>query len=155
MAPKRSTTKPLDPGTMPPTAAELQRAYTASIVEVDLPEQTYCRSPSDSVSTEPYPHTLRPHCWVITAHNPGSVLLTKESNAERHGQLMCDVVQTTLPYFTARGRSRDSSWQEASLAVVGLSEAEAMRLGRKYEQIAVFLMDSRGVRVVPVIPESH
>jgi hypothetical protein len=41
------------------------------------------------------------------------------------------------------------------LAVVGLSQAEAMRLGRKYEQNAVFLMDSRGVRVVPIPPESH
>lgn len=155
MAPRRPTTEPLYTGAMPPTAAELERAYTASIVEVDLPEQTYCRSPSESVSTEPYPQTLRPHCWVITAHNPGSVVLTKASNADRHSQLVCDVVQTALPYFTGRGRSPDSSWQEASLAVVGLSQAEAMRLGRKYEQNAVFLMDSRGVRVVLVPPESH
>lgn len=87
--------------------------------------------------------------FVITACNPWS-RPTEAMNEGLHSRLQaflaCHFPQAQ--WREALGGSRDGQWKEKSLAVSGLSEAEAVAVGRHFQQWAIFRLDEHGLAVV-------
>ncbi len=52
-------------------------------------------------------------------------------------------------YEEVVGQSADGQWKEPSWAVYGITEGQALDLGRLYQQWAVFRWDDQGRRVLP------
>jgi hypothetical protein len=75
--------------------------------------------------------------WAyITAFNPYSKALSEIENNDRHLQLQ-EVTKSFLTY-EGHGVGTDSSWEpELSLLVIGISKAEAILIGKKFEQNAI------------------
>lgn len=75
--------------------------------------------------------------WAyITAFNLYSNVLTDLENLDRHLQLQ-EVTKSFLTY-EGHGVGTDSSWEpELSLLVIGISKAEAILIGKKFEQNAI------------------
>lgn len=79
---------------------------------------------------------LRAVGHVITAHNPGGQWLDDEANAARHAELLaaCDRSATTPSW----GGSPDGRHLEEGVFVLGLDDAEAVALGRRFGQDAIY-----------------
>jgi hypothetical protein len=76
--------------------------------------------------------------WAfVTAENPGSVLLAREANAERMRQLRAVVEAAGYTHHPGRGQGPGDWPPEASLLVLGIAEAEAVSLGRRFGQRAI------------------
>lgn len=108
----------------------LPRAYWDTRYEVNLPGgKVVVRigEPAEALGHEP---------WVIvTAWNPGSRQLSEVENRERHESLKAQVTgYRTCP---ATGVADHGDWREEGLFVIGVVEAEAIRLGRQFGQWAV------------------
>ena len=90
--------------------------------------------------------------WAfITAWNPGSAPLPRAENDARQAQLRGIVEKRGFTILPGEGIGEDRSWPpEESLMVLGITEAEAVRLGRRFGQLAI-LAGERGSmsRLVP------
>jgi hypothetical protein len=75
---------------------------------------------------------------VITAWNPGDERPAPEINESNNELLRTDIGALGLDVFEALGSDPSSSHAEKSWAVVGMSDAIAIELGKKYGQVAVF-----------------
>jgi hypothetical protein len=77
--------------------------------------------------------------WAfITAWNPASQQLSPEANASRQSELAAELSTAGYHFLPGEGIGKDSAWPpEESLFVMGISEREARRLGRKFGQLAV------------------
>ena len=75
---------------------------------------------------------------VITAWNPGDERPVNEINEERNEQLRADISAMGLKALEALGSDPNSSHAEKSWAVVGMTDAAAIELGKKYGQVAIF-----------------
>lgn len=100
-------------------------------------------SPLDALLTE-----RGAQAWaLITAHNPRSQRLPDHENAQRAQALAAAVRR--LGYFALRTRARDKSGQwpdEQGLLVLDIRPAEAVELGRRFDQNAI-LVGRRGAAV--------
>jgi hypothetical protein len=75
--------------------------------------------------------------WAfITAWNPGAVSKPIEENDRHQTQLRRAVTRYTV--LPGEGLGPDESWEpEESLMVLGISESDAVRLGREFGQLAI------------------
>lgn len=75
--------------------------------------------------------------WAyITAHNPNSKVFSDQENIDRHKHLKKDL--SNYSTFAGEGVGMDSTWTpERSFLILGISEMEAIKLGRKFEQKAI------------------
>ena len=82
--------------------------------------------------------------WTyITAYNPGSVAAPRERNEQRQQELKQAVAESGYPFYSGEGKG-DGDWPaEPSLLVLGVSEAEAAAMARRFGQAAV-LFGERG-----------
>ena len=75
--------------------------------------------------------------WAfITAYNPYSRVLTDDENKVRHDELK----ELTKDYITFEGHGvgEDPAWEpELSLFIIGITRAEASKIGKKFEQNAI------------------
>ena len=82
------------------------------------------------------------NCAFITAYNPGSIKLGVSENAQRHQELLHEVIRIGYPHFPGRGVGRASSWDpEESVFIVGIPKGEAQELGRAFGQIAIVVKE--------------
>lgn len=90
--------------------------------------------------------------WVISAHNPYSEIRSDLGNERRHDELVAHLGRNGgrhgWRHYDAAGRAPDGSWRERSVAVQGVSEEEARRLGQMWRQHAVFHVTPGAVDVV-------
>lgn len=86
--------------------------------------------------------------WVITAWNPESELVPAEQNAAAHRELLADVEAAGLVALPAVGMSRDRSWSEESVLVVGASRQWVLGIAEKFKQNAVFRWTPESLDVV-------
>ena len=86
--------------------------------------------------------------YVITAHNPGR-LVSAEENARAQRDLEIMLESRRIPWLPAVGRSRDGSWRESSVAVLGLAREDAIEIAARFEQDAIFGWDGRTLEVIP------
>jgi len=77
--------------------------------------------------------------WAfITAENPFSKLLTTEENASKHQQLLEEVKDYL--HFEGEGIGEDPNQKpEKSLLIIGISAADAISIGKHFEQNAIVL----------------
>ena len=75
---------------------------------------------------------------VITAWNPGDERPSSEVNDAQNKQLHADISAMGLESLEALGRDPNSPHAEKSWAVIGLTDKNAIELGKKYGQVAVF-----------------
>ncbi len=76
--------------------------------------------------------------YVITACNPGGVDRAEEENRAATARLVGELWVSGLAISRALGRSPSGDHSEASVAVSGLNRTEALRVGRRYGQIAIY-----------------
>jgi hypothetical protein len=85
-----------------------------------------------------FPEVLSTTVHVVTAQNPGRQV-SEEENLDRHARLGDRLMQME-GVCVRRAVGGDVEWQhsELSYAIVGLTDAEAINLGREFQQEAVF-----------------
>jgi len=85
---------------------------------------------------------------VITAHNPGGGMASDAANASAEARLSAELDRRALTWWPAAGG--DPSWThvEASAAVIGMDEADAIALGAEFGQDAIFVLTPADRRVV-------
>ena len=85
---------------------------------------------------------------VPTAWNPGSLPRTADANAAAEQALAAELRTGRLPVLPAEGLGPDTGWCERGAAVVGMDLAEAVELGVRYGQRALYRLDGSGAEVV-------
>jgi hypothetical protein len=82
--------------------------------------------------------------WAyVTAHNPGSQPAPASENEARMGDLRAEVAQKGYGFHEGTGVGE--AWSpEPSLLILGMTEAEAAALGRRFGQLAVVVGDRGG-----------
>ena len=75
--------------------------------------------------------------WAfVTACNPLSQRFPDDANAARMANLE-NAVRGRWSYYRGRGVGRDEQWSEPSLLIVGINEADAVELARRFGQNAI------------------
>jgi hypothetical protein len=85
---------------------------------------------------------------VVTAWNPDSQPLSDAKNSLRDEELRVELLRRGYEPFRVVGKNPDDSWSEESWAIINMSMAEAVTLGRMYHQVAVFYLCADEVAVV-------
>ena len=132
---------------MPPLQrTRLDEAYHATTYFVDGPTgRIALRIGCASVEIDELAAAHQVNTWTyITAYNPGSVAASKEWNEKRQRELMQTVAESGCPFYSGVGTADGGDWPaEPSLLVLGVSEAEAAAMARRFGQAAV-LFGERG-----------
>jgi hypothetical protein len=74
---------------------------------------------------------------IVTAYNPGSVLLDEAENHGRHVELEQEIKALGLPFGLALNQSAEGEWPEPGFWIAGMSLEEAVALGVQFGQAAV------------------
>jgi hypothetical protein len=112
--------------------------YARTIVKISPPARATFRilpAPKGEVGT--WPPGFGAEIFVITAWNPHSQPLDDNENRVRQEALEAELLRLEL--WPAVGLDPDSKYREEGVAVAGLSEMEAIALGARYDQNAIFL----------------
>jgi hypothetical protein len=116
---------------------ELLAAYSSAIV-TDL-------QGNDLAGTTSLPFPL----FIITAHNPYSIK-TDSINDALHECLQVYIAEhfPSAQWEEVVGQSKDGQWKETGLAIAGLSEAQAIAIGRHFSQWAIFKANDNELAVL-------
>jgi hypothetical protein len=85
---------------------------------------------------------------VITACNPGGVVVGDAENERAQRALEDDLARMGVPFWHAAGADPDWTHVEPSVAVPGLSETDALELGARYGQAAIFVLTPVSRKVI-------
>lgn len=123
--------------------------YAGAVVDITLPSRIMRLSPADAAGTG-FPFETPVH--VVSASNPGCELPAEE-NAARHAGLVAAVRLLDIVTLDAVGRDTTSEYAEASVVLVGLSDDEALALGRRFGQDAIFRWSADSVAIMDCTTE--
>ncbi len=90
--------------------------------------------------------------WAfVTAWNPASVVLSRTENNARQLELRGAVDTAGFAMLTGEGVGEDPKWQpEESALILGISRGEAVKLGRRFGQLAIVAgRRGRSARLIP------
>lgn len=85
---------------------------------------------------------------IITAWNPRGSSATSEENIAADSELRSEIKSRDLEMYRAVGSDPDSSHKEDGWMVAGVKEPEAVSLGRRFGQIAIFRVEQGRLTVV-------
>lgn len=85
---------------------------------------------------------------IVTAWNPGELRPERAVNERANAELAAELERAGRRFYNARGRDAVASHIEPSFAVIDISRAEAVRLGRRYAQAAVFFWDGHDAAIL-------
>jgi len=115
-------------------------SYATAVVDLSPPGRSPLRiHPADPGSVGTWPEGLVAPVSVVTAWNPDGVRLGTDDNEARHRDLVRDLADEGVTWWPATGRDVDSHHVEAGVAVPGLAVSDALALGRRHGQAAVYL----------------
>jgi hypothetical protein len=123
-------------------------AYIDAVLRIEAPSGVIWVRPAPVARTSgEYPEPDGRAICVITAHNPGGRAALDSENAAAQVQLVAELEEQGLTWWPAAGG--DSSWThvEESAAVVGMDEADAIALGARFGQDAIFVLTPEDRRV--------
>lgn len=125
--------------TPPRIPPELAQAYaeTLFIIETGVRQTITCEVGKAPPSPLPADTVA-----VITAWNPGLNRPTERDNRAANQRLEPAVEELGYAYLPAVGRSRDGAHEEPSIAVLDISRADAISLGSRFGQAAIFWVGS-------------
>ncbi len=124
-------------------------AYVSALLRIEAPDGMVWMRPAPVTRTEGnYPDPEGRAIFVITAHNPGGRTASDEENASAQARLVAELESRGLTWWPAAGG--DPSWThvEASAAVIGMTEDDAISLGAQFGQDAIFMLTPRYRQVV-------
>lgn len=84
----------------------------------------------------------------ITAFNPYEAVLSPEENARRQRALAAHLAERAVVCWRGEGRSPGGRWREETLMVEGLRRADAVSVGRRFGQRAIFELTRGSLHVV-------
>lgn len=118
---------------------ELWSAYLTTVVDVTLPDGTQRlleQVPEQAPEDWPF---AEPVAWMITAHNPRSVVLDPAVNDARHAAMDQRIAKLGLTALPNLGYDpADPTWNETGFTIIGSDEATVCALAAEWEQNAVF-----------------
>lgn len=112
--------------------------YERAVARVHTPDGAIELRPMPHQAAGPYPRVGDEEIHVITAYNPNGRVQSEDSNLRAHALLIAEVSARSLTFYEAEGG--DAAWEhvELSLAVIGMSDSDAIHLGRLFNQEAIF-----------------
>jgi len=97
--------------------------------------------------------------YVISAHNPFEKVLSQAENDKRHNLLKLHLdghpSEREIQFKEVIGKSMTGPWNETSIAVSGITQPEARRIGERFGQRAIFELTESEVRIVPIDGEQR
>lgn len=81
----------------------------------------------------------------LTAWNPLGQVAPPAQNAVWQAAMRADLVALGVDVIEGEGRDPASGWAEQSVLALGLGRAQAVRLGERYQQLAVLVCGVDGV----------
>ncbi len=132
----------------PAALSDLASAYCATVYSVETGEGVlhlrigYANRLLDCLLTERQAQT-----WAyVTAHNPGSRLLSARENSQIHERLLRCVEKEGLAFLPGQGSGEKEDWPaENSLLLLNVSEKQAVAIGTKFGQNAIVFGRKGGV----------
>jgi hypothetical protein len=124
-------------------------AYVEAVVRIESPGGVRWLKPAPIFRTEGrYPDPGGRPIYVLTAHNPAGRPASAAANAAAQARLESQLRRRGLTWWPADGG--DATWThvEASVALIGVAEAEAIALGAEFKQDAIFVFSTANRRVV-------
>jgi hypothetical protein len=127
--------------------ARLDAEYRATNYFVDGPAGRFAlRVGQTSAEADALAAAHRVDAWTyITAHNPGSVMTPTPENVRRQQELEKTVEESYYPIYGGEGKGEGDWPGEPSLLVLGVREAEARAMARRFGQAAVLFGERGGV----------
>jgi hypothetical protein len=114
-------------------------SYARTVVEIvrpDLANVSVRAARAGFVGVWPWPFVSPVH--ILTAWDPGDERPAAEVNRERQAALEQDLSTLGNGLWTAVGVDSVTGHREEGVAVSGVSEADALKLGAQYDQVAIF-----------------
>jgi hypothetical protein len=127
-------------------------AYLSAELRIETPAGAVLVSPMPLMQTTgEYPDPQGRTIAVITAHNPGGQTAGEEANAAAQRALEAELDRRGLAWWRADGA--DPAWThvEESAAVPGLTLPDAIELGARFDQEAIFLLSKTALTVADCV----
>ena len=96
-------------------------------------------------------NSLNASSWAyITAFNPYSKSFSNEENLKRH-ELLKDKVKD-YTFYKGEGVGEDKTWEpEISLLIIGITENQAIEIGKYFEQNAIVIGKLNGLPELKIL----
>jgi hypothetical protein len=120
--------------------------FAGAVVQISLPTGRFRLEPRSSGSDSEFPFDAPVH--IITAHNPGGIEADAPVNEASHATLV-DALRSRTTFATV-GSAPDGSMAEPGLAVIGIEAEEAVELGRRFGQVAIYRWTEDALVIVGV-----
>jgi hypothetical protein len=131
------------------TVTDAWDAYLSAEIRIDLPGGAIRVFPAPALhASGQFPDPAGRPVAVITAHNPGGVAAGPAANARAQALLHAELAAQGRPWWPAAGADPSWSHVEDSVAIPGISEAEALELGARFGQEAIVVLTPASRRVI-------
>ena len=112
-------------------------------------ERTIIVSPATGAPWAPSSSSLP--CFIVSACCPYSLPFDSARDSALHREMKGLLELLGAHYEEVVGQSPNKAWQEPCWAIYGITEGQALALGRLYQQWAVFRWRSNGREVIACI----
>jgi len=114
-------------------------AYVRTIVDIGSPDRRLFRIvPAPQHDVGVWPQQFNGPVFVLTAWDPGVARYDIDTNRAHQKSLESDLRCLTMETWPAVGWTEYSDHREEGVAAAGLSEEDAVALGARYGQNAIF-----------------
>ena len=119
----------------------LLSAYRTALYEIDGPmARITLRVGEPAPALDDLLEQAGLRAWAyLTAWNPRSRPLAIEENERRQAALERSLAMRGLRILRGRGRAPDGRWSEESVLALGLARADALALGRAWDQAGILV----------------
>ncbi|MFG2480253.1 DUF3293 domain-containing protein [Streptomyces fagopyri] len=131
--------------------------YLRAIVDIAFPAFSIrvAPGPLDGVAGLPYPLDRAHTIHIVTAFNPYGRRTSARANLRAQHELLHDIGLHGLRWWPAVGGDPVGTHAEISAAVVGMNDAQARALGRRFGQDAVFAWSPTSWRLLACADAAH
>ncbi|MEU9240340.1 DUF3293 domain-containing protein [Streptomyces sp. NPDC048385] len=131
--------------------------YLRAVVDIAFPAHSVRVTPGagDGVAGLPYPLDGAHAIHIVTAFNPRGRHATARANLRAQHELLHSIGLLGLPWWPAVGGDPAGTHAEISAAVVGMNDAQARALGRRFGQDAVFAWSPASWRLLACAEAAH
>lgn len=121
-------------------------AFAEAIVRIAFDDFPKVLEPAAPAEVGEFPFEAPVH--IITAYNPAGVRMAEDDNARRHRALGAALAgHETVPTV---GSARDGSMAEPGYAVFGLTLGEAVQVGDRFGQRAIYRWTADALSVIGI-----
>jgi hypothetical protein len=131
--------------------------YLRAVVDVAFPAHSIRVTPGPlgGASSLPYPLDSAHTIHIVTAFNPRGRDATARANLRAQHELLHSISLHGLQWWPAVGGDPAGTHSEISAAVVGMDDAQARALGRRFGQDAVFAWSPATWRLLACADAAH